>query len=225
MPSSAMSLRKRSATRPVGDDPQLSGQQRKLVQVVRPRHEPADEAPQAAGRRRRRCPCSGPAWPPGRASGSGTASRRRADSSPGGAPGAARAARSGGSGRPGVRSFGTRAQSPSAQTAVAPLDSEQSSRPRRARARRSEPELAEHRVRPARPPSRRACASAMRSPPESATRARLDRRERRLDVRISTPRPRQLLRRVVAEPRGDLGKDLRRRVDEHPARGGRWNSG
>ena len=57
---------------------------------------------------------------------------------------------------------------------------------------------------------------AMRSPFERTASLAVERLERRRDVDLD-PAPRELPRRVVAQPRRDLGQDLRRRVDEHPA--------
>ncbi len=148
----------------------------------------------------------------------------RADSWRGGGPGAERAARSADrAGRACARSGrGAVAERPEA---VAPLDSERGVDRDGSALVDLEAELAEDRVRPhARCPDervRRRCAA----PSESATVPGLDRRERRRRVDLHAAAG-QLLRRVVAEPRRDLGKDLRRRVDEHPARAlGRWNSG
>ena len=56
--------------------------------------------------------------------GSRTAAARRGGSSPAGGPAAGRAGRSGDRTAPGVRAFGTAAQSPSAQTSVTALDAE-----------------------------------------------------------------------------------------------------
>ena len=56
---------------------------------------------------------------------------------------------------------------------------------------------------------------AIRSPFESTASLAVERLERRRDVDLH-PAPRELPRRVVTQPRRDLGQDLRRRVDEHP---------
>ena len=76
-------------------------------------------------------------------------------------------------------------------------------------------ELAEHRVRlhAGRPDERvRRDALAVRQDGLVCG----ERLERRRDVDLDAA-PCELPRRVVAEPRRDLGQDLRRRVDEHPA--------
>ena len=58
---------------------------------------------------------------------------------------------------------------------------------------------------------------AIRSPPESDDRSRPGGRERRRGVDLDAALG-ELLRRVLTETCRDLGQDLRRRVDEHPAR-------
>ncbi len=201
---------------PVGYDAELSRDQRQLVQVVRPRHEPADEASQRERRRRARFPCSVRASPPGRGFGSGTASARRERFRA-----SRRACRSecwevGGSGRPGVASFGTRAQSPSAQrlswpstrscesTGTAPRSS--TGNPRSRRIGFGETPAVQTSVW-----SRDALAARE---DDTACADGLERR-RRVDLDAAAG---ELLRRVLAEPGRDLRQDLRRRVDEHPAR-------
>ena len=120
----------------------------------------------------------------------------------------------GGSG-PGVSSFGTRAQSPSAHRPSWP--STRSSESTRTAPRSSTGRPSWRRIGfGVTPAVHTSVCVAIRSPPESTT-VPGPADASVVEVWISTPRPAELLRGVLAEARRDLGQDLRRRVDEHPA--------
>ena len=121
----------------------------------------------------------------------------------------------GGSNWPGVASLGTRAQSPSDQTFSLSSTQSVGLDPHASFLVDRKPELAHDRRRAhARRPDERVRVDAL------AVRQRrgvfLHGVEGGLDPDVDAPLL-ELARRVVAEPRRDLGEDLGRRVDEHPA--------
>ena len=134
----------------------------------------------AAGRAPRRSPCAGRASRPGRASGSRTARASRSGSSRGAGPGAARAGTSADRARS-LRVFGTRAQSPSAQTCSCPRtrrNSSTSTRPSR-RAAATTRAAAGSRATPA---VQTSVLVGIRVPSPSTALVGGDRLERRVDV-------------------------------------------
>ena len=210
-----MSRRKKSEVVQSVDHAQLPREERQLVEVVRPRDEPAEEAGEAEAEH---VGDALVAAERGHLAEHAVAVRLRlAGEVLGEAAGLAervlRGRRVDLAGRGEVRDGGAVAERPDVLVA---LDAQRARPPSPGRAR---------------PAAARSCASIgfaltpavqtsvcvrKRSPFESCAACGVDRLERRVDADLD-PALGQLLGRVLAEPRRDLGQDLRRRVDEHPA--------
>ncbi len=200
--------------RPVDDDAQLPREQRELVQVVRPRHEPAGEAPEVEARDLRDALEAAERRDLAEHAVAVRLRARRSGSSRAGAPGGARAGTSAGRRLP-ASSRSSPQRSRRAPTRRRTPRRAASRRRRRGRARRAGRRARAEAGSRGRPPSRRAFA------PGSASRSRAPPRGRRTtrasSRRGSRRRALEPARRVLPEPARDLGEDLRRRVDEHPA--------